>query len=398
MPNIEEMGMASGAGFLAPLGAKPERKKKVEEMRLASGDLREAHLVAFMKNGTRVDEFFAAIDGDKLSEAADIVREEVIRHAVRRKIAEVVRKKKGGGGYVLYAPNRGKKHASKPVGEFPTRLAAKRAELARFPPKDPKKLQRLRKEIDRLMKDPKKRAEAELRSRKTQGTDSGVRHQVHKPPKHKVRKESVDRSMMEMVILRKIISRAILMNEALGPQQGQSQWDEFISKVSTKVLAADKGYKRVQAKMQLAQQKALQQAVGILKKNLGAGAQIKMAKGTDQSGKPETPFFIILGDMGSKLGPFKLSIDSGTPTVNVEDATNSLTGVDPNVVKTVRGALAMAQDGMRNLNIIQQAVAERDAFLQKMEGVVDKMLQSMSPLQISLLKRLLVTKYKSATK
>ena len=44
---------------------------------------------------------------------------------------------------MLYAPNKGKKHASRPAGAFPTKLAAKRADLARFPPKDPKKLEEL---------------------------------------------------------------------------------------------------------------------------------------------------------------------------------------------------------------------------------------------------------------
>ena len=67
---------------------------------------------------------------------------------------EVVRKKPGGGGWLLYAPNPGKKKGSSKKGEFPTKLGAKRAQLARFPPKDAYKLNRLRKEVDRLTKDP----------------------------------------------------------------------------------------------------------------------------------------------------------------------------------------------------------------------------------------------------
>lgn len=85
--------------------------------------------------------------------------EEALRSAIRKNLPEIVRKKEGGGGYVLYAPNeRGRKRKKnpKPVGEFPTRAAAKKAELARFPPKGGTRLKRARKEVDRLLKDPRK--------------------------------------------------------------------------------------------------------------------------------------------------------------------------------------------------------------------------------------------------
>ena len=49
-------------------------------------------------------------------------------HQSHARISEIVRKKAGGGGYNLYSPNKGKKKNPKPVGEFPTRIAAKRAE------------------------------------------------------------------------------------------------------------------------------------------------------------------------------------------------------------------------------------------------------------------------------
>jgi hypothetical protein len=89
---------------------------------------------------------------------------EAFKEAVRQMVREIVRKKEGGGGYRLYPPNKGKKKKNqKPVGEFPTRFSAKKAELARFPPKDPEQLKKMRARIDRLSKDPKRRADAERR-------------------------------------------------------------------------------------------------------------------------------------------------------------------------------------------------------------------------------------------
>lgn len=181
MSKVNEVGMGAGTGFQLPLGIK-SRKDDVDETIRRAGDINEAHMMVFLSDITapRLLEFYDALDLMQYDEAANMIRESVVRKVVKNKINEVVRKKAGGGGYVLYSPNKGKKKAATPIASFPTKLAAKRAELARFPPKDPKKLQRLRKEIEKLLKDPKKRADAERRARKAIGTDTGHHHRVGK--------------------------------------------------------------------------------------------------------------------------------------------------------------------------------------------------------------------------
>src|SRR6185369_861182 len=115
-----------------------------------------------------------------------------IRKLVQHKVREVVRKRPGGGGYALYAPNKGKKGKSKKAGEFPTKLAAKRAELARFPPKDPQKLSRLRKQVQRLSKDPRKAAEQE-RKAKVKHHEGLVREKAEPAEKPTTAKDGVQK-------------------------------------------------------------------------------------------------------------------------------------------------------------------------------------------------------------
>lgn len=164
------------------------------------------------------------------------VAEQLVRMLVRRKIAEVVRKKAGGGGYVLYSPNKGKKKNPKPVATFPTKLAAKRAELARFPPKDPKKLTRLRKEVEKLMKDPKKRAEAEHRAQKAKGTDVGhhMPKAAHQKAVKHVRKEAfahaLEAAAVSAIIIQELKALKLKENVAVN-----NHWDLFIKKIAEKV-------------------------------------------------------------------------------------------------------------------------------------------------------------------
>src|SRR4051812_13927147 len=129
MSKTESTSAGSGAGVI---------KKGVDEMLKQNEDISEAAVLHFL---TSLSEGAAAKVGallqqGKLSEVADQCREHLVRALVQEKLQEVVRKKKGGGGYVLYSPNQGKKKNPKPAGTFPTKLGAKRAELSRFPPRD----------------------------------------------------------------------------------------------------------------------------------------------------------------------------------------------------------------------------------------------------------------------
>ena len=393
---VEEMGAGGVAGFQLPLGAH-KRKEEIKRCVESSGDLSEAHLVVFFGNSdsARQEQFFEALDFMQDDAAADMVREEVVRMTVRQKISEVVRKKQGGGGYVLYAPNKGKKHNSKPVGSFPTKLAAKRAELARFPPKDPGKLRRLRKEVDKLMKDPKKRAEAERKAAKAKGTETGS--SMAKKPVVK-KHEGVSRDLVERALISNVILKDI--NEGLfREERAGSGWDEFIGKISSSVLKGDKGFQRFQAQMTKATEASLAQAAKIIQRSLGSEAKVKASKApsTTDSGVLFMPFHVVVE--AASVGPIYLYIDKGLPAIEMSDeAKNSLTKITPGSAKAIRAALAAAQDNLEKISAVSDITAQRDAYLEKMETMVDKMIANMSPLQVSMMKQLLVKKYRSMTK
>ena len=392
----EASGAGGISGFQLPIGAK-SRKDEIEECIQKSGDLHEGHVIAFLTNENRLDEFYASLDLGLHETAADIVREEVTRLAIRQKISEVVRKKAGGGGFVLYAPNQGKKHASKPVSTFPTKLAAKRAQLARFPPKDPKKLGRLRKEITRLMKDPKKRAEAEKRAQKQKGTDFGS----YRKPSKKVKKEGFDRDTLERAFISESVIvglRSRLVEGLFKEEAPNSEWDEYLSKISTNVLQGDKGYQRIQKQLQQATEQSLGQAVKLIQKSLGQSVKVKSTGKTQfKDGKAHIPFSII--SPGAEIGPIFLYVDNGMPRIEFSDeAKNSLTKVEPETAKAIRGSLATAEDALGQVGGVKAATGNRDNYLKNLEAKVDKMISAMSPLQISMMKNLLVKKYKSTIK
>lgn len=386
------------AGFQMPLGAK-ERKDEMEKCMKSSEDIRESHMLSFLANADphRLEEFYDFLDLGLMAEAADVVREDVTRLAIRQKISEVVRKKAGGGGFVLYAPNKGKKKASHPVATFPTKLAAKRAQLARYPPKDPKKLGRLRKEVARLMKDPKKRAEAERRAMKQKGTDMGA----PAPKAKKAKKESFDRELIERAILAEAVITGVKrqMTEGLFKEEApNSQWDEYLSRISTNVLNNDKGYKRIQNKLQQATEGALAQAMKLVQKSLGGQVKVRAKGGTQfKDGVAHIPFSLALA--AADVGPIYVYVDNGIPKIEFSDeAKNALVKVEPEMAKSIRGALASAEDNLGSVSGVQQATAERDQYLQRLEAQVDKMISNLTPLQISMMKNLLVKKYRSTVK
>ena len=291
--------------------------------------------------------------------------------------------------------NKGKKHQSKPVGQFPTKLAAKRAELARFPPKDPKKLQRLRKEVDKLMKDPKKRAEAELRAMKQKGTD-----QPHVAKKARGKKfgESVSRDMVERAILSAAAVKTL--REGLFREESPaSQWDEFIGKISDKVVKGDRNYQRIQKRLEMATSAAMAKAMKIIQKQLGPEAKVRAAAkpGVTKGGQTYVPFDISIE--AAKVGPIFLYVEKGRPAIEMSDeAKNDLTQVTPGAAKAIRAALAISGDSLTEVEDVSSVVNQRDQYLSRRETVIDRMFASMSPMDISIAKRLLVGKYRSPSK
>lgn len=394
--SIKEMGSGGGGGggnsvgsagsfaFQIPAGVK-KRKKKVDELISLHEDINEGHVLSYF-NGMKEDicESGAGkwLDEGDYNSLADDIRRHMVRELIRKRVREVVRKKAGGGGYVLYSPNQGKKKQSKAVGSFPTKMGAKKAELARFPPKDAGKLKRLRKEVDRLLKDPKKAADKEKSARKEKGTDKG-----HAPPPKK--HESAE---FLVGIIRSMVNESLFHEERSG-----SDWDDQISRLSKQAVSGDKKFQNLQKNIEKKTEKILQDAFGVIAKSVDKKV-VKMknfgVKKSEQKGKTYLAFGATMDNVA--VEPIYIYSENGVPKIEVSDqAKVALTKVDPGNAKLFRAELVTVQERVLDkMDDLERAVQSRDKYLGKIEDDVDSFVTGLTPLQISLLKNLLVKKYR----
>lgn len=324
---------------------------------------------------------------------------EAVRALVRTKVQEMVRKKPGGGGYVLYGPKQSGKKAGKPVGHFPTKLAAKKAELARFPPKDAQKLKRARTAVDKLLKDPEKRAEHEKQAQK-QGNDAP------KPKKEAVSDTTATKAkavggLDEMktrrldFMHRQLISRVI--KESLFQEEvGGSEWDEFIGRLSNQALGSDAKFQRLQKNIEKKTKKVLDDAFATIRKSVDKDIKLKSfgVKKDDSLGKTYLAFVAEADNV--EVGPIYIYAENGVPKIEVSgNAKAGLTKIDPDTAKLFRAELVTVQERVldREEDLVD-AIQARDTYLGKVEAEVDAFVAGLSSLQISLLKQLLVKKYR----
>jgi hypothetical protein len=357
----ESMTAGNVVGFQVPMGIK-KRKRNVDEVLQLNPDITEGHALFFLaslseEQSRGIEE---ALDTGDYNHVAGEMRAHAIREFVRKKIAEIVRKKKGGGGYVLYAPNTGKKKAAKPVGEFPTKFGAKRAELSRFPPKDIDKLKKARKELDRVRKDPDKM-------------------------KKKLKREGTE------AILVSLISEALFREEDAG-----SDWDENIGKLSRAAVSNDKKLQAHQKSIEKKTEAVLSAAVMTIKRALGKDAKLKSFGGVKKSdsGKTYVAFGVQLDAID--IEPIYVYVENGKPRIEISSqAKVSLTKAEPDQAKMLRAELATVQERVLDReDSLTKAVDVRDKYLTKVQDTLDKIVAGFSPLEVSMLKNLLVRKYR----
>lgn len=386
---VNEMNVGSALiGFQVP----PEARKKLEAAMDAFNLKNEDKTLLFF----RLDEQFVSetvkkLDEGKLLEAgqsiADKIEENNVRKLVSEKLKEVVRKKKGGGGFTLYSPNKGKKNPSKPVGTFPTKLQAKQAELARFPPKDIAKLKRLRHDVERLKKDPKKAAEKEkdwMQPKKAKAHHGAH----HAPAKH--RAEGIEH-----------ISEAVnrLINEALFNEEETegSRWDERMSRLSKGAIEADKKLQGLQKNIEKKGESVIQTAFSAISKALKPRKMTAKSSGVKKDQARQKTFLQFSVDVnGSEVGPFYIFVENGKPKIEISaEAKAKMTKIEPENTKLLRAELITAQENALDMmDDVADAVSKRDGYLDKLESKVDGFVAGLNALEISVLKNLLVQKYR----
>jgi hypothetical protein len=367
---VDEMTAAGSGATIGPIQPLGVEKEKVDEMLRVNPDLRHGDVVVFLENARYFDreDFNFAGRLQDYHGMAEIVRETVVRTAVKQRINEVVRKK--DGKYVLFAPNSGKKHDAKPIATFSTKLAAKRAELAKFPPKDPKKLARLRKQIEKLLKDPKERTKD-------------------------LRREMVDRDLFERAVISSVIQKDLrehTLAEGLFRKRHSNQYENFVKSLSRKAVRGDKDYQAKEKKLTDVSGGEMKQRLQQLEADLG----MKIISGEAKKhvdGKMYLPFAI---NSDVEIKPIYLYVEDDRIKVEFGDeAIAALTKCSPEKANAIRAKLTMLGEGPEDANQnISQARGERDAHLEKIISFLDNFLAKLTPLAMTSLKKLLVKKFR----
>lgn len=375
MNRKDETGAGGLVGMQLPIGIE-KRKKKVEELVILNPGIRMEEAMIYMSRLTPEAASLVErkLDALEYSDIAEDIRgyfAEVLREQIKKKVKEVVRKKPGGGGYILYGPNPGKKGEPKVAGDFPTKLAAKKAELERYPPKDTRTLKKKRKEIDKLIKDPKKRSEKEA---------AWAKADAEKKPK----KEGLD-------LIRSIVIEGLFREEA-----PPNEWDERLAKLSKQSLKGDKKFQNIQKKIEKATQKVLDDAFTNISKALRKDFKTKSfgIKKDDRKDKTYLAFSIITDD--ANIEPVYIYSESGVPKVELSDnAKVALTKINVDDAKLIRAEIVTVQEQILDKSEdLVKAISARDKYFSSLEDDVDSKITEMSPLEISMLKNLLVRKYK----
>lgn len=391
---------SSVVGFQIPMGIK-QRKAKVDELLKMHEDINEGDVLSYWHglDDKTIEPDCRDLDSGNHSAVADRVRDHVVRQVVKNRVREVVRKKPGGGGFVLYSPNQGKKKPAKPVGNFPTKLGAKKAELARFPPKDPGKLKRLRKEVDKLLKNPKKAAEKEKQATRSAAEPHKKGAPHHEVPKisggkaePKKKSDRPKKEGLEMIrdLVRQTIREGLFHEEKTG-----SDWDDVIGRLSKTAMQGDSKFQMLQKNIEKRAQKVLEDAYNAISKNVDR-KQVKLKDHgvKQQEGRTYLAFSATMSNV--EVGPIAIYIEGSTPRIEFSDqAKAALTKVDPGVGKLFRAELITVQERVLDkMDDLERAVLARDKYLNSLEDEVDNFTADLTPLQVSLLKNLLVKKYR----
>lgn len=373
---IAEMTAAGTGATIGPIQPLGVEKEKVEEMLRRNPDLKEKHVAAFavhadyfmlsdLRYGARVNNPFYM---------GDVIREGLARIVIRNQLQEVVRKK--GDKYILFAPNSGKKHDPKPVATFSTKLAAKRAELAKFPPKDPKKLERLRKQIEKLLNDPLERVKEEMDDR--------------------VIKESHDRDLVERALVGHFVVKDVterMMNERLFRQrERRDRYDAVIETISKAAMKGDENFQKVQRKYDHAAVRALADTVKKISHDLG----MKLKTGSPKKHKDGKTYveFSILAD-SEVPGVYAYADGEKVRTEMSSEALAALTKCSPEAADKIRSRLSMVGEGPDDKHPeLVQARGEQNNYVNKITEFIDNFLAKLSPVAMSILKNLWAKKYR----
>lgn len=302
-----------------------------------------------------------------LGDAAEAARRVYFKEALQQVFKETVRKLPNGK-FGVYLKNKGKKKAPKKVGEYPDRVAAREAELARGG-KSGDSAKKERDRLNKLKKDPKKMAAAKKRDSKT---------------KSKATKESFVRAL------------TVGIKEALFREEDfpGSPWDERLAALSPNAMASDKKLASLTQAIQKASVASLMDAQKELARTLKKHGKCTPGEvGTETGGKTYIP--IHIHRKGEEFGPIYLYVDRGQVRLEYSDEMQeSLDGLDDDFGDRLRGMIMKFQEKqLPRFDGASKAIKARDQYLDKLDGKLDGQLSGFSGVELQMIKQLINQKH-----
>lgn len=317
--------------------------------------------------------------------------ERAVREVLMSRIREIVRKKKGGAGYVLYAPNRGKKGKPKKAGEFPTRAQAKAAELARFPPRDPDRLEKARKYVKGLRRGKRREAIERLTDRLVEAAEDAMYKDAEESPEDQAPPaEPVEPDAPVDDVDEPAPTAGERAPVEPAPAEDASRWDQLLSSLSHDALQKDSRLRSLRNRIESQSVRALDRSIRALVSKSDLRVE-KLSSASDRLGRPFVSFRVHTED--SAVGPLYAVVagDQLQVAVGPEVKANAtkISPEDGQELKRMIDSLSEDFDGSK----IRDAIDARDVYLEGIETRLDETLADMDALEMTVLKRLIADKY-----
>lgn len=229
----------------------------------------------------------------------------------------------------------------------------------------------------------------------------GKKHKTPpKPPEKKVKKEHLS-AMFQKILLNENILSYVFEQK---PESADSlEWDSFLKGLPKQTIMSDPKLKNALGSLMKAEARILNKSYSVVKSRLSsAGFEISKSKTSSdpETGRIRLDFFVSLYDDGKdakEVFPFGLRLENGRPLIFIPDQTKQkLNSMNTQNSKLLRAELLYTQESeLDNIDDVVRATEKRDNYFRNLEKNLDKAITDWSPIEISLVKKLLRTKFKN---
>jgi len=252
--------------------------------------------------------------------------------------------------------------------------------------------QRQRAGIPRVDKpdEPKKAKEAP----KAEKAPRAKKEEPRKKPT--TRKESIFASLFKPLVEGSMVSYVF---ENTPMSEESLSWEGFVDKLSKQTVMSDPKLNKILHYIAKTELLCLRNAGDTIKKNLDGGHfQVDVANKISRD--PATTdfkldFVVTMKDNNKKI-KFAIKLDNNRPLLMWENAKQTLDQLGNDESKLLRAELIHIQETtFKQVDEITSAIEKRDSYLKALEQKFDKFLNTMSALEINIVKTLLKDKYRT---